>query len=174
VPVRIAVTGAPGCGKTTLIRRVAETIKKTKRVGGIYTEEIREGGVRVGFAIADIATGKRGTLASIDPGSGPRVGKYRVSLEGIEEVALPAIAAAARDAEIIAIDEIAPMECASPRFVEAVQTLLDTAKPLIVALHRNVRGPLFDRIRREFEIHTVTTANRDGLVETLAERLLGK
>ncbi|MGE5831636.1 MAG: nucleoside-triphosphatase, partial [Methanomicrobiales archaeon] len=46
----ILVTGAPGCGKTTLVRRVAENLEAIP-VAGFYTEEIREKGERVGFAL---------------------------------------------------------------------------------------------------------------------------
>jgi nucleoside-triphosphatase len=171
--VRIAVTGQPGCGKTTLVRRVVERVGSARRVGGLYTEEIRRGGVRSGFAIVDIMTGARGTLASVEGRAGPAVGTYRVSLEGITTVAIPAIEAAAAGADIIVVDEIAPMECASPAFVAAVERLLDGTKPLLFAIHGKARVPVLDRIREEFQVVTVTPANRDELVATIAERLQG-
>lgn len=40
----LLITGRPGVGKTTLIRRLAETLGD--RAGGFYTEEIREAGER--------------------------------------------------------------------------------------------------------------------------------
>ena len=44
----ILLTGPPRVGKTTLIMRVIEKIKN-RGIGGFYTEEIREKGVRTGF-----------------------------------------------------------------------------------------------------------------------------
>ena len=173
VSVRIAVTGQPGCGKTTLVRRVVKRLGSARRVGGIYTEEIRRGVARSGFAIVDIGTGARATLASVGGSAGPAVGKYRVSLEGIAKVAVPAIEAAAVAADIVVVDEIAPMECASPAFVAAVERLLDGTKPLLFAIHGKVRGLVLDRLRGEFQIVNVTPANRDDLVATIADQLLG-
>ncbi|MDR7439301.1 MAG: nucleoside-triphosphatase, partial [Armatimonadota bacterium] len=42
------LTGRPGVGKTTVVRAVVERL--SARVGGFYTEEIREAGRRQGFA----------------------------------------------------------------------------------------------------------------------------
>ena len=45
----LLLTGAPGAGQTTIIR---EAISATKvKGGGFYTQEMRQGGVRLGFEI---------------------------------------------------------------------------------------------------------------------------
>ncbi len=46
---KVLLTGRPGCGKTTLIKRVVNNLALP--AGGFYTEEIRERGERVGFKI---------------------------------------------------------------------------------------------------------------------------
>ncbi len=46
---KVLLTGRPGCGKTTLIKRVVNELAVP--AGGFYTEEIRERGERVGFKI---------------------------------------------------------------------------------------------------------------------------
>src|SRR6266480_93311 len=46
---KVLLTGRPGCGKTTLIKRVVNELAQP--AGGFYTEEIRERGERVGFKI---------------------------------------------------------------------------------------------------------------------------
>jgi nucleoside-triphosphatase len=113
---RIAITGAPGCGKTTLIRRIVEQLKGELSIGGIYTEELREGGQRKGFSIIGIATGRRGILAHIELKSGPRIGRYRVNLKDIKEIAVPAITDAWQHKDLVVIDELAPMELKSREF----------------------------------------------------------
>ncbi|PYK36728.1 MAG: hypothetical protein DME60_13840, partial [Verrucomicrobia bacterium] len=37
---KVLLTGRPGCGKTTLIKRVVSNL--ARRAGGFYTEEIRQ------------------------------------------------------------------------------------------------------------------------------------
>jgi nucleoside-triphosphatase THEP1 len=44
-PHVLLITGTPGIGKTTVIRRVAEGVK-AEGLRGFYTEEIRESGER--------------------------------------------------------------------------------------------------------------------------------
>jgi len=166
--MRIAITGAPGCGKTTLIRRVVGELKGKLSIGGIYTEEIREGGQRKGFALIDIATGRRGILAHVEFSSGPRMGRYRVNLKDIEEIAVPAIEDALRCQDLVVIDEVAPMELKSSRFAEAVEKLLESSKPMLLAVHRRTDHPLLRRIREEFQLYEVTSANRERLAEKIA------
>ena len=59
IPPRILITGTPGVGKTTLVRKVVE--KLAVRLGGFYTEEIREQGIRVGFRLRTME-GKEGVF----------------------------------------------------------------------------------------------------------------
>jgi nucleoside-triphosphatase THEP1 len=86
VSPRILITGVPGVGKTTLVRKVVEKLDVPLR--GFYTEEIREQGKRVGFKLRTIE-GKEGVLAHIHSTSRFRVGKYGVEVRAFEEIAVP-------------------------------------------------------------------------------------
>ena len=78
---RIGITGRPGVGKSTVVRRLIERVaeKAEKKVGGMLTAEMREQGKRTGFVVEDISTGEKGILAHIRE-KGPKVGKYGVCL----------------------------------------------------------------------------------------------
>lgn len=166
--MRLAITGAPGSGKSTLCKRLIEALP-TVKIGGILTQDIREGRDRVGFAILDIATGQRGLLAHRALKAGPRVGRYRVNLDDIERIAVPALEHAMREAQLIVIDEIAPMELCSPRFVEAVMRVLDSPKDLLVTFKEHCEHPLIARVRAEFLVFTITLSTREEIfAEVLA------
>ncbi|MEK7203909.1 MAG: nucleoside-triphosphatase, partial [candidate division NC10 bacterium] len=62
------ITGAPGSGKTTLIRAVLAELPA--KAGGFVTEEIREGGERVGFRVSAL-DGRAGTFARTRGVRGP-------------------------------------------------------------------------------------------------------
>lgn len=92
------------------------------------SREIRKEGIRVGFEIVDIETGETGWLAHVKNKSGPKVGRYRVNLNDIEEIGAKAILNAVEKQDVIALDEIGPMELFSAKFKEASQRALDSQK----------------------------------------------
>jgi len=170
----IFLTGRPGVGKTTALLKAVELLKaEGARVGGMVSREVREGGVRVGFEIIDLATGRRGWLAHVRQREGPRLGKYRVNLRDLEEVGVGAILSAIEEADLIVIDEVGPMELFSPKFVEAVRRALACGKPVLGTIHYRARGPLLDEVRRSpfVRIITVDLSNRDELPERVAAEL---
>jgi nucleoside-triphosphatase len=79
----ILLTGSPGCGKTTLVRRVIARLNGP--VGGFYTEEIRSGGARQGFKIVTFG-GQAGILAHVNLSGPLRVGRYGVDLKALDMV----------------------------------------------------------------------------------------
>lgn len=165
--IRIAITGAPGSGKSTVCRSVLKHLSCT--YGGMTSADIREKGERVGFKIEDIASGKQGILAHRN-GAGPRVGSYHVNLEDLNNIGVAAIRNA-MNSELIVIDEIAPMEFKSPEFIHVVEEALGSDRNMLVVLHRKSSHPVAERIRREFLIFTVTPENRENVVLEIAGRV---
>ncbi|MFJ7590592.1 nucleoside-triphosphatase [Streptomyces sp. NPDC097617] len=92
MPTRILLEGRPGAGKTTALRRLAALLP-TRAATGFTTEEIRQSGARVGFALETLA-GRRQVLAHVDLPGPPRVGKYGVDLGVMERLALPSLRSA--------------------------------------------------------------------------------
>jgi nucleoside-triphosphatase len=159
---RVAITGAPGVGKSTLAREVIDRLNC--RAGGVLAREVRRDGKRAGFELQDLATGEVGTLASID-GEGPRLGRYRVNLRELDEVGARAVERATEEADLVVIDEVGPMELFSERFAAAVDMALESDKPMLVVVQAKSQHPLAKRIRKEFRLITVTEKNRDDLAE---------
>jgi nucleoside-triphosphatase THEP1 len=60
----LPLTGTPGSGKTTVIRKVAEQLAD-ERPGGFYTEKIRTAGERSGFRLVGFG-GVAAVLAHVD------------------------------------------------------------------------------------------------------------
>ncbi len=162
---RVAITGAPGVGKSTLTREVLDRLDC--RAGGVLAREVRRDGKRAGFDLQDHLTGEVGTLASIE-GEGPGLGRYRINLHDLEEIEAKAVERAAEEADLVVIDEVGPMELFSESFAAAVETALESEKPMLVVVQAKSQHPLAKRIRKEFALFTVTEKNRDDLAEEIA------
>src|SRR4030042_3600001 len=117
--LRTLLTGAPQCGKTTVVQKVVA--RWPGKAAGFYTREVRRGGVRLGFEIVTLA-GDAALLSHTDFPGPHRVGKYGVSLENFHRVALPALKVIP-GVDLIVVDEVGKMECLSPRFVAAMGSL---------------------------------------------------
>lgn len=171
----IFLTGRPGVGKTSVLLRAVDILKaKEYRIGGIISREVRERGVRVGFEIVDFATGRKGWLAHVNQLTGPRVGKYRVNLSDLNTIGTSSVLNAMKEADIIVVDEIGPMEMLSSDFKEAVMNALESRKIMIGTIHYRTRNPLINRIRaqEDAEILEVTRENRRRLHTVLVGRVL--
>ncbi len=173
MPTRILVEGRPGAGKTTAVRRLAALLR-TRGIVGFTTEEIRQRGTRVGFAL-ETMTGRRAVLAHVDFPGPPRVGRYGVDLEVMERLALPSLEAAACDppsGRLALIDELGRMELACSAFRNAVDALF-RADVDVVATVQAHHDPFTDALKRRSDVELVplTPANRDDLPAELAARL---
>ena len=160
--MNILITGRPGVGKTTVIRRVLPELGG--RIGGFTTQEIRRGGRRVGFSIRAVDSGQEGVLAHIELSGCPRVGPYGVNTEDMERVGVSALNRALRSADVIVMDEIGRMENYCPGFQAAVLEALDAPQDVLGTLQMR-SAPFLDRIRRreDIVIKLVTPENRDSM-----------
>ncbi len=175
-----ALTGPPGCGKTTAILRIVNELKKRGvRVEGMYTQELREGGRRIGFIIKRI-TGGEGTLAHVRFREGPRLGRYVVNLRDLEAIGVSALMDGLKEAEVIVVDEVGPMELFSQRFRKAVEQLISSDKNAIITVHYRSRDPLVIKVKKTAgkNLIILNRENRDQIpaiiVKNVVEAIRGR
>ena len=157
----VLLTGRPGVGKTTAIRRIVAA--SGREAGGFYTQEIRAGGRRQGFKIITL-DGREAILAHVTIKGPPRVGKYGVDLAALESVGVGSIYSAIEQGMLVVIDEIGPMEIRSAAFREAVHAALRSGSPVLGSIMQRP-DPFADAIKAlpGVTVLEVTRQNRDDL-----------
>jgi len=159
------LTGKPGVGKTTLIRKIIERMQSVQ-MAGFYTSEIRSGGYRSGFELNGL-NGDRRILAHAELESHHRVGKYGVDTAGFE-LFLENLDLLNPGAAVIVIDEIGKMELFSSRFRTLLRQILDSDKCLLASIALHGKG-LIENIKRRPDINLieVTPNNREDLLSSI-------
>ena len=168
----ILITGRPRTGKSTLISKLIEFLKlKGKKIGGILTPEIKEKS-RVGFKIIDIGSGKEGILAHVNQKNGPRISKYRVNMDDLENIGVNGIKSAISNSDIIIIDEIGKMELFSKEFCNVILEAIDEKK-VVGTIGYNLSHPIADQIikRKDIELIVLTIQNRDDMTIYLKNKI---
>jgi len=158
--LHILLTGKPATGKTTLLKRI---VKELPSCGGFYTEEITEGGQRIGFKIVTL-DGKEGILAKKGLKSRYTLGNYGINLDDLETIGVKSIEDALESKEIIVIDEIGKMELFSNKFKESVIKAFDSGKRVIGTIHMAKIDFLnYLRERKNVALFTVHLNNHDEI-----------
>ncbi len=155
--MKLFITGRPGVGKTTVIKKFCELYPD--RVVGFYTQEIREGGRRTGFRIVT-TWGEERVFAHVDI-DGPRVSRYGVDVKALEEVVggLKALG----QGRVLVVDEVGKMETLSGVFVRWFEGMLSSSTPVVATIPIRSGHPLVNRIRRNYPVWEVTPVNREAM-----------
>ena len=159
------LTGRPGTGKTSLIKQAVAELKG--KAGGFYTEEIRSQGIRLGFKLVTL-DGQEATLAHIDIPKRYRVGKYGVDIDSLDRVGVSALQKAAKESDLVVIDEIGKMELFSANFREAVLDIIGSRKKVLGTIMLSP-NPWADTIKRQPQVKLVevTRANYNQVLDDL-------
>jgi nucleoside-triphosphatase len=169
----LLLTGIPGVGKTTVLMKTVNVLKQGGcKVGGMISREVRESGIRIGFEILDLNSSKRGWLAHVNQAIGPQVGKYRVNVTDLNNIGVEAIIYAVENCDVVAIDEVGPMELFSEKFRDAVRRALESPKLVMAVVHWKAQDRLINDAKNmeDTEIIAVTSENRERLSEILARK----
>lgn len=168
----LLLTGVPGIGKTTLVKKVARALSEL-RIQGFFTEEIRSQGRRQGFHLETFDR-QRIILAHTDIQSSYRVGRY-----GVDVMALDSIVSGALwpdgDVDLYLIDEIGKMECFSRKFQIAIRQLLASGKPLIATIALKGGGFIQQvKERPNVALLMLTYDNREDMLNPVLGWVAGK
>ncbi|MFH1651904.1 MAG: NTPase [Chloroflexota bacterium] len=169
MPQVYLLTGLPGTGKTTLVKRAVAGFPGG--AGGFYTEEIRRGGERLGFQLVTL-DGQEGVLAHVDFARRYRVGKYGVAVDVLEEVGVSALKRAIARCSVIVIDEIGKMELFSELFREAVLAAVESGRKVLGTVMLRSH-PWADGLKKlpGVNLFEVTRDNRDRLLVEIQDWL---
>ncbi len=166
----ILLTGRPGIGKTTAIHKIVSLLGG--HAGGFYTREALVAGRRVGFELVTLG-GEREWLATKKPGvtfahQAP-FKSYRINLDAINQLGVPALRKAMEKGEVVIIDEIGPMEMLSPLFRETVMRILDSEAVVVGAIYQRPNA-FADKVKAHprVTVKEITVENRDGLPVEIA------
>ncbi|GAB6065529.1 NTPase [Aquifex pyrophilus] len=178
--MKILITGEPGVGKTTLVKKLIQRLGD--RAIGFWTEEVRdpETNRRTGFRIIT-TEGKKKIFSSKFFTSKKLVGSYGVNVQYFEELAIPILEKAYREAKrdkskVIVIDEIGKMELFSKKFRDLVRKIMyDPTVNVVATIPIRDVHPLVREIRRlpGAVLIELNKQNRDIILEDILN-LLGK
>jgi nucleoside-triphosphatase len=165
----ILITGKPGVGKTTLIKNLISRLDDI-HLGGFFTQEIREKGVRKGFELIGL-DGSKGLLSHVDFMSRFRVSKYGVDVVGFENF-LDSQKYLVPGLDLVLIDEIGKMECFSDKFVGLVTDLLDSEIAVVATISQKGESFIADvKTREDVVLKKLTPENRDSLLTDILNDL---
>lgn len=171
------MSGEPAVGKSTALSKILFELRKAGYApGGVIAREIRSHGERQGFQIVDISSDETEILADVKGITGPRIGKYRVNLKALSTLGVVAVKNAISKSDVIAIDEIGPMELLSPEFRSAIRSATQEVrdKPVVCVMHKRFQDPLTNELRasslaKELE---VTFENRNEIPFDVVEEII--
>lgn len=165
----LLLTGTPGIGKTTLIRKVASQLYQY-HMGGFFTEEIREGGQRKGFRLVTF-NGEAGIIAHINFDHHYSVSKYGVDVSVIDHFAETTLAIV-DEIDVYLIDEIGKMECFSKKFTSLISRLLESKRLLIATVAMRGGGLIAEiKKRDDIQLVEVNRENQDKILEQVLKLL---
>ncbi len=172
--MKIVITGEPGIGKTTIVKRVVDLLGK--RAVGFWTEEVRDKKTkkRKGFKIVT-TEGEEILFASKTFTSKKIVGSYGVNVERFERLAIPVLEKALKCKDcVVIIDEVGKMELFSKKFREFIRKILeDRKRNYVITIPIRDVHKLVALLRRDPDttLIEVNKENRDHLPEDIVEML---
>jgi nucleoside-triphosphatase len=176
--VLVVLSGASGCGKTTLCAGVTAAARaRGLAVAGLLTLPSRVDGRQVGLEVEDLSSGERRPLAQArvepGPGAGLATEGWRFDPEGLAWGTRALKRASPCD--VLVIDELGPLELVRNRgWTAGLDALRAGRYRLALAV---VRPSLLSRFQErlgtsDFSTLTVTQDNRSALAHDLTDLVI--
>ncbi|MDD5763976.1 MAG: nucleoside-triphosphatase [Candidatus Bipolaricaulis anaerobius] len=138
----MVLTGGIGVGKTRAVLTLAGDLRRQHlRVGGVASPRVLVGRETVGYLVRDLTTGEEHPLCS-RPAPGLPFRRFTFSPEGLA-FANAALVRATREAEVIVVDEVGPLELSGGGFTPGLRAALGSPAFLILT----ARPALVDEVR---------------------------
>ncbi len=161
----LLLTGIPGIGKTTVIRKVAASLSGYT-LAGFVTDEIRTERGREGFRLITF-DGSEGVIAHVNFQTPQRIGRYRLDVQTIDRLVRSALRLE-QNIDVYLVDEIGKMECLSKVFIACMRSVLDSGKPVVAAVAKKGEDFISEVKRRGDSVTwEVTRQNRDALPDSI-------
>ncbi|KAL5290776.1 NTPCR family protein [Megaselia abdita] len=173
----VVLTGQPGSGKTTLIKKLSQELSKNGyKINGFYTEEVRnESRTRIGFDVISINDHKRSIL-SREGSKPPKVGKYSVNVQEFEKFSFPLLTL---NQDFLIIDEIGKMELLSRSFENILEkTIFPALENNKISMLVTIPAPnksqiqIVERFRKQGHVFEITKENRNKIFSEIIEFLI--
>ena len=156
IPVKVAISGQPGTGKTKTVLRIAKMIEDKFSIGGFTTHPIYEENELIGYNLKDFTTGEEELSASVrwdvkTPESRP----LGIRLDAVNRIATESVARAIENDDLILVDEVGKLVSESKEFSAVLKEALKCGKPMLITMHKRSRNPLLQSIRKRDDLRTL-------------------
>lgn len=162
IPVKVAISGQPGTGKTETVLRIAKMIENKFQIGGFTTHPIEENGELIGYNLKDYVTGEEELSASVRwdvkpkiPGRTPESTPLGIRIDAVNRIATASVAKAIEEADLILVDEVGKLVSESKEFSAVLKEALKCGKPMLITMHKRSRNPLLQSIRKRDDLRTL-------------------
>lgn len=151
--MKIALSGKPGVGKSTVLRAVLAQCGQ-RPIVGLYTQPVFEGEQRVGFSLCS-QDGRERVFSHVAWSAAPlRFHQYGLQLEPFETLACEILSSATPEA-LLVIDELGAMETSAERFVDGVKRVFQSNQDVLAVIQQRAL---------DFWLAAIGRANLDQLL----------
>ena len=162
VPVKVAISGQPGTGKTKTVLRIAKMVEEKFNIGGFTTHPIEEEGEIVGYNLKNFITQEEELSASVRwdvkpkvPGRNPESAPLGIRLDAVNRIATASVQKAIEESDLILVDEVGKLVSESKEFSAVLKEALKCGKPMLITMHKRSRNPLLQSIRKRDDLRTL-------------------
>lgn len=152
-PLRVAVVGPQGSGKTSALRTLAAGLEAAGlRIGGVTQPVIHEGGRRVGYRLRDMARGEERPFAERRRARRPDELGFQFEPDGFAWAA-ERVRAARLAADVLVVDELSLVEVSGKGHLPALEEELpdERARLWLLGVRAECRAEL-ERLLGPFEL----------------------